>query len=146
MLWYAHKSYDFIIWYRETIRYERRHCSPHIIISHFFSTLQSSLIYKVPWVFVLRKVQHYDMKKKTMGCCLEKKSMCCKQILIHYIINCCFFSFWREKKYLIKLFNLKTIFVKQVCWCATFWDGGEICVCPCCFALLLSHFSIIKKV
>lgn len=57
-----------------------------------------------------------------------------------------FFFLFEEKKYLMDLFNLKTIFVKQVCWCATFWDGGEICVCPCCFALLLSHFSIIKKV
>lgn len=52
MLWYAHKAYEFIMWYRETIRYERRHCSPHISLFSHNSSVKPLLLIKsheYPW-------------------------------------------------------------------------------------------------
>lgn len=79
--------------------------------SQFFS--QAFITYKVPWVSLVRKVQHYDMEKKNEP--LSRKSMCCKHILIHYIINW-FFSYCGKKRYRKKLLGLKIIFVKEVNW------------------------------
>lgn len=139
----------FILWYRETIRYERRHCIPHIIMSHFFPSQlfsQAFIIYKVPWVSLEGKVQHYE--KRIMGCCPEKKYVLQAHLdpLYHELIV---FFFCREKRYLKKLFDLKIIFVKEVNWtCAEvqLWGmlGRCVSLLPCGF-FFPSFFQSSKK-